>query len=311
MKHGTAALLLLAAGSLSAFGDELQMKDGQVFSGTVMATDGKTVTLQMKIGAGQAEVPYPLSNIAGITFTNTSEQAALLNGGDVANLPRVQAVWEQRKPYLGIQGSDTGSWGLQQVRLLLAKKTKKAAEEALKICAEVEKGDWSAERRSESLRLRLSALAAAGRAEQAMAEAEQMQDARGEDEAALAAARVQSHLVKADLASAKLAELEKDWPKWPLMPEKRRERTTLLHTALDGFTFAAVFHPELLQPSAEGLWKAAELAERAGYPDEAWKALQEIVNWFPEPFYKSKAEERLRALEKNQPSQKPTKEKKP
>jgi hypothetical protein len=294
-------LLLLLFGILApaAVADELRMKDGQTFAGTILGTDGRTITLRMTIGAGQAEVPYPLTNIQEAIFTNTPEETALLTSGDPKALPEVLERWERRKPFLTIPGSDAGAWALQAARLSLARKTKKAAEQALLWAAEVEKADWSPERRSEATRLRLSALAAVGKAEQAIAEAEKMQNASGIDESALAAARVQARLVQATVAAAKLAELEKDWPKWDQMPEKRRERTALLNAALDGFLFAPTFHPELTALAAEGLWKAAEVAEKAGRTAEALTWMKEIVAYFPEPVFKSRAEERIRVLEKN------------
>jgi hypothetical protein len=300
--------LLLISGflPLAAVADELHMKDGQTFSGTILGTDGRAVTLRMTIGSGQAEVPYPLANVKEVVFTNTPEDASLLASGDPKALPEVLGRWERRKPLLAIPGSDAGAWALQAVRLSLARKTKKAAEEALLWAAEVEKADWSPERRSEATRLRLSALAAAGKAEQAIAEAEKMQNASGADESALAAARVQARLVQAAVAAAKLAELEKEWPKWDQMPEMRRERAALLNAALDGFLFAPTFHPELTALAAEGLWKAGEVAEKAGRAAEALTWMKEIAASFPEPVFKSRAEERIRVLEK---ALKPPKEK--
>lgn len=294
----TLVLLVWSAVGVNA-GDELRMKDGQVFIGEILGTDGRTVTLRMTVGAGQAQVPYPLANIREVVFSNTEAERALLTTGEVKDLAAVLERWERRKAFLSIPGSDTGAWGLQAVRLALARKTKKAAEEALTWAVEVEKNDWSAERRAEATRLRLSALAAAGRAEQAIAEAERMQNASGADENALAAARVQARLVQAGVAAARLAELEKEWPKWDQMPEMRRERAALLHGALDGFLFAPVFHPELTALAAEGLWRAAEVAEKSGNPAEALTWLRELVAWFPEPVFKSRAEERIRVLEKN------------
>lgn len=288
--------------------DELRMKDGQVHNGEILGTDGKTITFLMTVGAGQARIPYPLASIQEVRFTLSAEEQALFTSGETKDLPLVTALWEIRRPFLAIPGSDAGAWALQAVRLSLARKTKKAAEEAVKWCAEVEKGDWSPERRAEATRLRLSALAAAGKAEQAIAEAEKLQDATGADESALAAARVQVRLVQADLATVQLAELEKAWPKWDQMPEIRRQRAELLQAALDGFLFAPVFHPELPALAAEGLWKASELAEKDGRSTEAAAWLREIVNWFPEPIFKTRAEERLRVLEK---ARQPAKEKRP
>ena len=292
-------LLLTALVCLPAAADELRMKDGQVNSGTILGTDGRTITLRMAVGSGQAEVPYPIANIQEVRFTHSPEEQALLASGDPKDLPAVLERWQRRRPFLVMPGSDAGAWALQAVRLALVKKTKKAAEESLLWAAEVENGDWLPERRAEATRLRLSALAAAGKAEQAIAEAEKMQNATGADESALAAARVQARLVQATLAATQLAELEKAWPKWEQMPEMRHQRAGLLEAALDGFLFAAVFHPELTSLAAEGLWKAGEVAEQSGRSAEARAWMKEIVEWFPDPIFKTRAESRLRALEKD------------
>ncbi len=291
-------LLLLGtlAGAVAA--DMLVLKDGQKVSGTILKTDGKTVTMQLVVGAGQAEIPYPLSNIATLRFVNSAEVEALLNTGDTEKLPELQQLWEKRLPYLKLPDSDSGDIGLRFIRLLLSKQTKKAAGEALVIAKEVEEGDWSEARRGEATRLRLSALAATGKVEEAMAEAEKIQNISGMDETALASARVQTRLVQADLALRKLVALEKDWPKWEQMPEKSRERRLLLNTSLDGFVFPAVFHPELRRFSAEGLWKASELYVQLGLPGDALLLADEIITWFPEPEFKGRALELKKKLEK-------------
>jgi len=291
-------LLLLGtlAGAVAA--DMLVLKDGQKVSGTILKTDGKTVTMQLVVGAGEAEIPYPLSNIATVRFENSAEVEALLNTGDTKKLPELQQLWEKRLPYLKLPESDSGDIGLRLIRLLLSKQTKKAAGEALVIAKVVEEGDWSEARRGEATRLRLSALAATGKVEEAMAEAEKIQNISGMDETALASARVQARLVQADLALRKLVALEKDWPKWEQMPEKSRERRLLLNTSLDGFVFPAVFHPELRRFSAEGLWKASELYVQLGLPGDALLLADEIITWFPEPEFKGRALELKKKLEK-------------
>lgn len=289
---------LLFLSHLPLLSDTLFLNNGQVIQGTILKTDGKTITLQMVVGGGSAEIPYPLANIKKILFQDGAEIEKLLSSTDLEQLDAVQKLWEKRKPYLALSESNSGAVGLHYVRMLLDKKTKKAAQEALEIANQINQEDWLTSRKSDAQRLRLTALAASGKVEQAMAEAETMQQATGADEEGLSLARVQAQLTQATLTEIKLKELEKDWPKWNLMPEKRRLRTELLNKALDGYVYTAVFHPELKSKAAEGLWSALELYQRIGRLENALVLADEILVWFPETEYKSKAEQIKPQLEK-------------
>lgn len=291
--------LLGCAGVLAA--DEMVLKNGQKMTGVISATDGRSVTLDMTIGQGRAEVPYPWAQIERIQFANDAALESLLQSGDPDQLPQVLAVWEKRRPFLGLAGSDSGAWALRCARLQLAKKTKKAAVEAVGLCRLVEAGDWDAERKSAATRLRLTALAASGKVDEALREAEGLQDLAGADESALVAAKVKARLLQAELAWKRLLELEKNWPKWRLMPEKSRERAQFLNQALDGFLFPVVFHADLIPGCAEGLLRSAEIEMHEGRPDRALAALEEILRHFPDPEFRPRAEQLKKELEKKTP----------
>jgi len=278
--------------------DEIFLKNDQILEGTILKTDGKTITLQMSVGGGTAEAPYPVANIQKIKFNNTPEQQTLLDSQNLEELPRMAELWVKREPFLGMPESNAGEVGLRYVKLLLGKGTKKAAAEAVEVAARVVSGDWSPLRKTEATRLRLTALAASGKVEQAMAESEKIQEISGADEEGFATMKTEARLTRASLASVKLLELEKEWPKWVQMPEKRKEHTELLNTALDGFLFAAVFHPELTNLTAEGLWRAAELSRSVGRQEDALVMADEIILWFPKAEFKTKAENLKRELEK-------------
>jgi hypothetical protein len=271
---------------LWASADELVLRDGETLTGVILKTDGKTVTLRMSASVGQAEVAYPVAHIKVIRFRQ-----------EVDNLEKVEQLhemWEKRLPYLSLAESDSGSVGLRYAKALLERKTKKAAVEALAIAQTVEQSDWMLARRSEATRLRLSALAASGRVEQAMAEAEKIQDISAADESSLAFTRVQTRFLQSELALSKWLELEKEWPKWRLMPDKRKERTELLNQVLDGFLFPVVFHPELLRCCAEGLYRVAELHVKWNDPESALLYANEIIKEYPDMEFKTKAEKLIK-----------------
>jgi len=162
------------------------------------------------------------------------------------------------------------------------------------VIQKVEQGDWLTSRKSEAARLRLSALAASGKVEQAMAEAEKMQNIGGSDEVSLALTQVQAHLIKAELAFSKWQELEKEWPKWKWMKDKRKERTELLNQALDGFLFPVVFHPELFRSCAEGLYRTVEIQLKLNDTKSALLYAHEIIHDYPEAEYKTRAEKLIK-----------------
>ncbi|MDX6765420.1 MAG: hypothetical protein SFU85_01375 [Candidatus Methylacidiphilales bacterium] len=287
--------------------DEILLKNGQKSTGLITGTDGKSVTLRMTIGGGEAEIPYPLAQVERVQFANDAGQQILLASDDPGRLAEVTAIWDKRRAFLALADSDAGAWALRCARLMLGKKTKKAAAEAVELCRLVEKEDWDAARKADAARLRLTAMAASGQIDEAIKEAESLQDASGVDEQTLAGARIKARFLQAQLSWNKLLELEKDWPKWELMADKRRERTRLLNEALDGFLFPVVFQSNLVNSCAEGLFRAAEIEAHDGHPERALLALDEILRYFPDPEFRGKAEQLKKELEKQN---KPTAEKK-
>ncbi len=283
-------LLVLGLLAQAAAADEIWLKSGLKVEGRILGTDGKTVTLEPALNAGQARIPYPLALIEKIRFEDDSATVRLLSSADLKDLPELEKQWVLRRPFLPLPESNAGALGLVCARLQLSKETKKAAREALELCTVIEKSDWLVSRRTEAAGLRLSALARLGRAEQAMEEASLMEGISGEDEASLAVLRARARLAQAESACVKLQDLEKKWPKWQLMPDKRVEHEQLLNAALDGFMFPVVFHADLKKLCAEGLWRAAELSCRAGDKDGAAGCVWEILNYYPEPEFKNRAE---------------------
>ena len=287
MKSGAAFILCVFVLGLSpGCADDLWLKNGERIAGVICQTDGKAVTLESSQGAGKAQVPYPVALIRKIHFSTGAETAKDREG--------LKVLWAQRSPFLALPESNSGEIGLAYARRLLGDESSKSDQyqQAFDIAAMVEKGDWMLSRRTEAAGLRLSAMARMGRADQAMEEASKMENLTGVDEDTLAELRVRARLIQAESAWAKLRQLEKDWPKWNLMPAKRIEREVLLNAALDGFLFPAAFHAELKKLCAEGLCRAAEISCLMGDGDRNFAALcvREVVEYFQDPEFKSRAE---------------------
>jgi hypothetical protein len=288
----TAVLILATGVPLSA--DTLQLKSGQKVEGEVIAFDGKNLKIRSQFGAGSAEVPYPMALVEKVTLTVPPTLGAALAEPVASAVPVLEEYWKRWEPFLAVPETDSGRVALALAKAHLASGKKKDAQTALGLTEAVRSQDWNSGRKEEATRLRLTALAASGKIEQAMEEASQLENLGGGDESGLAQARVRSLLLKADLAWKKLLKLEESWPKWEEMPEQRAEHSKLRQEALDGFVFGATFHPELADLASEGLWKAVEAHQHLQQKDQAIILAREITGYFPSPEFKPRAEQFLK-----------------
>lgn len=293
-------LVLLLSWLPGARAHEIVLTDGQTVEADEIQLEGDKVIATATMGGGSAQIPYPRSRVELIRFSLTDEEARLLDSGDPARLGDFKALWLKRKPFLHMPETDSGAIALQYARLLVAQQDETLAREALQVAAEVAEGDWNDSRKREAVRLRISALAAAGRIEEAMREADAMESLGASDDAGLAEARVRSKFIQAELAWTQLKQLEEDWPKWHLMPEKREERTELLNRALDLYLVPVVAHAELETLCAEGLVQAGRIYLHLDRPEAAARCALEVIQYFPDPAFVGQARELQR---KTKPTQ--------
>lgn len=279
---------------------EIVLKGGQIVEADEIRIEGDKLITVASIGGGTAQVPYPMSRVESIRFSLSEAQAALLESGDSSRLGDLKAFWLSRRPFLGVPGSDAGAMALHYARLLVAQQEEALAREALALAAEVAEGDWNESRQRDAMRLRVSALAAAGRIEEAMQEADAMESLGATDDTGLAEARVRSKFIQAELAWNQMKQLEKDWPKWHLMPEKRAERTELLNRALDLYLFPVVAHSELQSICAEGLVQAGRIYLHLDRVEHAQRCALEVINYFPDPAFVGQAREIQRKTNQTQ-----------
>jgi len=290
----TAALILGVGAPLSLPADTLQLKSGQKVEGEVISFDGKNLKIRSQFGAGSAEVPYPMALVEKVTLTVPPALSGALAEPVAAAVPVLEEYWKRWESFLAVPETDSGRVALALAKAHLASGKKKDAQTALGLTEAVRSRDWNSGRKEEATRLRLTALAASGKIEQAMEEASQLENLGGGDESGLAQARVRSLLLKADLAWKKLLKLEETWPKWQEMPEQRAEHSQLRQEALDGFVFGATFHPELSDLASEGLWKAVEAHHHLQQKDQAIVLAREITGYFPSAEFKPRAEQFLK-----------------
>lgn len=295
------SLILLAAvfwaGSLRA--DQIELVSGEALSGKVKRIDGDSIRVEMSIGGGSAEAPYKMALIKKIVFERSPEEEALVRSVKPSDLPELMSLLEKRRPYFKIAGTDGGEIVLRIVKLQLADGKKTSAKDALLLLEMLDKEDWSAARKAQIPALRISALLKSGQTEKASAELDKLESATGADESAVAEAQVQGSFLKAQKAAQALLDLESEFPRWDLMPEKRAERRRLIQAALDHYLYAAVFRPEFRELAAQGLYQAALLNVKINDPDQARIMAEEIIKEFPEPEFAAQAQELLQKMDKN------------
>ncbi|GAB4239079.1 MAG: hypothetical protein OHK005_00170 [Candidatus Methylacidiphilales bacterium] len=285
-------------GSLWAEGsqDVLELQNGQRVEGRIKAFTADRIVMELTVGGGTAEVPYQRQLLERLTLGRTAEESRLLASNDPKDIPALQAFWERRIPYLGVPDSDSGEVALKLIRLFLAEGSKASAQQALDLISQVEAGDWNTARKGEAPGLRVSALLKAGQTDKAEAELAKLETVSGADETAIASAQIQQRLVRAQRAWDDLIALETEFPRWDQIPEKRSERAHLINEALNNALYPAVFHASFRKLSADGLFLAAQIYAKAGEPDRAVVALEEIIREFPEPELIPKAETLLNKL---------------
>lgn len=301
MKKIRLGFILLAALPLALplRADQIELVSGETLSGKVKRLDGDSVRIEMTIGGGSAEAPYKLSLIKKINFERSPEEEALVKSVKPSDLPELMSLLEKRRPYFKIAGTDGGEIVLRIVKLQLAEGKKTSAKDALALLEMLDKDDWSAARKAQIPGLRISALLKSGQTEKASAELDKLEGATGTDESAVAEAQVQGSFLKAQKAAQALLDLESQFPRWDLMPEKRTERSRLIQAALDNYLYAAVFRPEFREAAAQGLYQAALLNVKINDLTQARFMAEEIVKEFPEPEFVAQAQELLQKMDKN------------
>jgi hypothetical protein len=253
---------------------------------------------------------FGLKIVKEVQFHPSKEQMDIILSGDVGKLNQLKAIWQQRRPFLPVKGSDAGWVGAHYVKLLLASGSEDDAQQALAASDVMLKEDWQPTGRLESRGLRIASLAKAGRMNEAVEELafldkDQQRDASIVESKELAEMRSRVSFIRADLAWAQLQALENEWPKWHLMPEIRDKRRQLINDAIDHSLEPAAFHATLQKQCAEGLWKAIQVYLHTDKKDQALLRAEALVYYFPDPDYVPRAENLIRKL-KTGPESNPT-----
>ncbi len=207
-------------------------------------------------GVTRAQVSIPRQAVRRVDFGRRAGDEALLASGDVKKLA---AAWEERSDLLGVEDSEVGKIGLAYAEALLARGAAEDAVQAMELFTRIESEDWSPVRQALARSGKLRAMIAAGRADEAVAEAEQLAE-QTEDPSVI----IEAKFVLASAARNALTNLIKENPRWQEDDWVKPERDRLYNRALDLLLYPYLFHGTRAAEAARGLWGAVEVYMEAG-----------------------------------------------
>ncbi len=286
----TAAFALTLAASASA--DVVLFQDGKREEGEVLGVRGDGIRVAQQVSAGRIEINVPADRVKQVAFALSPSLRDALANPSSSNSAELAQLWNRHLPYVGVVDTGATAAALAYLNALALSKDDASAQRILDLESEMDKlvaADPSAA--PEITGLTAIALIRLGRTEEALDLAQKLdtmgEDIGGANREALASARILATFTRAGDAWNRLRQLDIDWPKWHLMPEKRRERLELTDSALDGYLTPSVLFPENQERAAEGLLKAAEIERYLGDDEQAVVYAREILDWYPDtPFQK-------------------------
>lgn len=286
----TGVLVLALTWLAQAAPDQVTLSDGRVIAGEITFWGEHEIEITITLPFGKAAQPFKRSDVERVTLGWTEEEQALFNTTNYQDLAKLEALWDRKKIFLGVPETRVGEIGHRIVALHLGRGTKVGGKAALKWIEQLS-GDWNPQRRATLDSLRISALVAAGELEKAEKAAEKLTALSGADELKVAAARIDKEFAQAQVLWGRRRQLEQEFPRWDLLPQKEEERRQLIHGALDRLLYPVVFHAELPGLCARGLVNAARIHLEIGQPEQAQRLAREVIEHFPEPDWVPQAKE--------------------
>lgn len=226
--------------------------------GIIRSVDENFLRFEQVLGDGvtRAQVSLPRRAVRRVDFGKRAGDDALLVSGDAEKLAR---AWTERKSFLSIENSEAGRIGLAYAEALLAKGSQDDARQALEIFTLIENEDWFPGRQALARSGKLRAMIAAGRAEDAVAEAETLAE-QTEDPAVI----IEAKYVLATAAREALSRLLRENPRWQEDDWVKPERERLYNRSLDLLLYPYLFHGTRTMEAARGLWGAVQVYIEAG-----------------------------------------------
>jgi hypothetical protein len=274
--------------------DTITLKSGETEIGKILSLENNQLLFQKQIGTGSAQLNYNIDLIEKINFSLDEKQTALIKSRDPQNISQVTNLWEQRRPFLSIPESDSWQWGLHLARLKIALNDSSQAEDIERLINLIAQNSWHPQTKEKIPALLLELALLRGETEKALSMAQELSEIAPDNMNLIADAKWILGLSQIKQAQ----QLETEFPRWQIMPEKVRERRILLDSALENILFPVVFIPSHEEFVPRALDKAIEVYMILDQRTSAIQAAQEIVQYYPHPTYLQSAKA---FLEKNPP----------
>lgn len=255
------ACLVLAS---AAPPDRVTLANGETLEGRFLGVRDGRLRVEMRIGAGRAELACEIPRIAriepGVPFS-----PAALPGDPAARVRALRPLWTAQAPLLATPGSDAGRIGLALAQALLEGGPDP---EALLLLETLAARDPNPALRQTADALRVQVLVRQGRLDDAMALARRL-GAETDDPSATAFACIAKGRAEAG--------------------------RTNLDEAADHFLRVRLLFPDLREEAAQGLWEAAQIEiSRTNLPS-ARRWLEVIATNYPNTVVSTRAAEALTA----------------
>lgn len=290
-------VLLASTLAASAATDVVFLEDGSRRSGSVIpGQQNGHLILEVTIPPpanrpdlppAKSRVTIPLSKIQQIEFASDPALERALASGDETIL---RGLWERWRGWMRMPRSPAPRVALALAEARLRAKNPGAA---LELFREIEASAWDESSRFAAKPGRLRAMIAMGQADEAAREAEELAKI-SEDPAVL----IEANHIRAQTAEALLRKLLEENPRWQedlfIIPERDR----LHHLALDLYLHPALFHGQLEEPAARGLWGAIGIYQLSGELEAARELARDIAALYPARPEAQKAKDFLASLPK-------------
>ena len=278
--------LMLVCGALSAQ-DILILRSGEKRAGRLVGLDEKAFRLQVPLPPALgmptggtplfATVTIQRADVSQIEFAPDPARDERLRLATVERISEVDALWTKSAPWLSLPRSPSARIGCVLGDLLLLSGDAARAERALEIFSHIESGTWNDVVRMSARQGRRRAMVATGHAKEAVSEAGKLA-AITENPLVL----IEAKFLLASAAETDLRRFLEANPRWKEDVHAIPQRNRFYNDALDLFLFPSLFYGSVAEPSARGLWHAAQVYQLCGEPARALECARDVAAIYPE-----------------------------
>ncbi|MGA7879824.1 MAG: hypothetical protein WCD63_03045 [Terrimicrobiaceae bacterium] len=291
-----------ASGQIPQVGrDTIFLRQGDRMVGKLTGIDEQGIRLRRLLpplaGASTDSVPIFASitvlrsDVDRVEFSSNEAQTRMLKNATAINLQEIEALWREARPWLSIPRSSSAEVGLVYGDLLLRNDEPATAQKALELFRAIERETWSAPDAMRARQGRLRAMVASGNAQEAVAEAKEVERI-SEDPSVL----IEAKFILAKATEKALRKLVDDNPRWEEDAFVKPERDRLYDEALELYLYPALFFGSESEVAARGLWGAVELCRFAGDLGQAQQASRDLIEIYSATSYARQAQDFLGAL---------------